>query len=60
MRAKFSGNLLNLNESRSRRGPAEQYRTPCRKARKLPQQGTEAIRHQAFHQILITFVDKPV
>ena len=37
MRSKFPWNFLNLNENRSRRGPAEQYCAPRRKARELPQ-----------------------
>ena len=60
MWSKFRCNLLHLDQDRSRRRPAEQYRPPGRKARKFPQERTETIRDKAFHQLLVAVIDKPV
>ena len=49
-----------LDKDGSRRCPTEEYRSPGRKARKLPEKRAKAVRHESLHQVLILIVDEPV
>lgn len=60
MRAKLVRDLLDLNEGGGRRRPSKQDGPSGGKARQLTKEWAKAVRHEAFHELLIAIVDEPV